>query len=47
MGDIIMNKKAYETPEIIARMIVTYNLAMNDISTGDDNEFSGGDVDWS
>lgn len=30
-----MNKKAYEAPEMIARMIATYNLAANDISTGE------------
>ena len=47
MGDTSMNKKAYEAPEMITRMIATQNLAVNDLSSGDDNEFGGGDIDWS
>lgn len=46
MGDTSMNKKAYEAPEMITRMIATQNVA-TDLSSGGDNEFSGGTIDWS
>lgn len=43
MGDNGMNKKVYEAPEMIKRMIAMQNIA--DLSAGDDNEFSD-DIDW-
>ena len=42
LGDTRMNKKAYESPEMIKRIVSTGNIAA---STSDDNEFSG-DIDW-
>lgn len=46
MGDDDMNKKAYETPEMVKRMVAMTGIATE---SADDNVIDGGeggDIDW-
>ena len=45
MGDNLMNKSAYEAPDMVKRMVSTANIAAGSQMSEDDN-YPEGDVDW-